>query len=593
MKRSNRKLLFPVVLLSLFLVACGGKGPESETGPDRAGSDSVEAVSEVPTAPLDLVADGVCRYTIIYPEGADSGLMEEIHRLSATIRSATGCEPEKHDDFLASGESAGAYEILIGKTNRSESRVVAADLRIGEFSVLAIGTRLVVCGADTDGTKQAVNRLIGIVEQNATDGTFRFEKKDCYRKTGTYYISSLSVNGVTIGKYRIVVPKTGYVEYYVALLLRQYIQAYAGFLTEVVTDDSTPYDYEILIGKTNRTEDAVPEAGEYLVRVTNNRLLALASSDTGYLGLLSAMKKEVFPNTKSRIEVTEGQSWSGTDNSVTVPGCAGSLRILYHNTWGYLNSDGSNPMANRSDLALTVYRAYMPDILCLEEAGPNWEQSSAALLAFLEGEYGELRFSAEGGAGNPIYYRTDKAELVQSGYRKSRNGDKGTTWGVFREKASGKLFAVTNSHFAADTNAGGDAELGERYRIQDATTVVEVTTEILDRYGEISVFSGGDFNCMVNSQPYTVLTGGGFTNLRETAEVSDTRSPYHGSFAYHAESGIYPLQSVLPYAANLAIDHIMTRGATATIHCYTVISDPIALTSSDHAPHYVDVTLGN
>lgn len=588
----KRVILFWAVLsLLLSLLASCGRG---SSGAGEAGSParSTDAgTQEEETMPLELVSGGSSCYRVIYPEGTDSTLMQAVNSLLSELGALTGGTFPSGDDFLSVGETAGETEILVGKTNRTASQNAAALLRQGEYTVRADGAALVVCGFDTNATVQAVEKLTALIRENALNGSFRFRPEDAIAKNGKFYVSSVTIAGVPLGAYHIVVPDAGQVEAYIAVLLRQHLQAYTGYSPMVVTDATAESDYEIRIGKTNRDSAALPENGTYTIAVRGRGIQALASSDTGYLGLLSALKQEVFPNTKSEIALTDGNRWSGSDNSTQTPACEGTLRVMYHNTWGYLNADGSNPMANRADLALTVYRRYSPDILCMEEAGSNWEKSAQALRDWLAEGYGEIRDTKQNGVGNPIYYNKETVELLESGYSRSRSGDKGTAWGVFREKTTGKLFAVTNSHFAADTNAGGNSSLGNTYRTEDAGIVVAVSAQILAGYGEIPIISGGDFNCMAGSDPYNVLTEGKFVNLRGLAAESSDRSPYHGSFSYNREMGIYPLQSQLPYGAEYAIDHIMTRGAAATFHCYGVVSDPIALTSSDHAPHYTDLTL--
>ncbi len=590
--KKNLCIFFAMLLTLSLLVSCGGgEKEEQKTAEDTTETERVtEAETEIVKSPLNIVADGRTDYKIVYSKNAGGTLSESLSALATKLNSLTTEKIASGNDTLSADETAGEYEILIGKTNRTESTEISASLRKGEYTVEISGTKLVVCGFDDETTVKAIEKLIEIVTKNAGNQSFSFSPDYEYRKTAKFYVDSATLNGKPLGAYKIVVPATGYVEYYVAVLFRQYLQAYTGFSPEVVTDETAKSDCEIRLGLTNR-DNLTVEDGKYAVAVTDDGLVAVASSDTGYLGLLTALKQNVFPNSKSVVAVKSGDNWNGDDNSVETPACEGTLRIMYHNTWGYLNSDGSNPMANRADLALTVYKRYAPDILCMEESGPNWEKSAKALKAWLTEDYGELRFSSQGGSGNPIYYKKSTVELVASGYEKSRNGDKGTTWGVFREKSSGKIFAVTDSHFAADTNAGGDATLGVKYRAQDAGVVVSVKNSILETYGSIPVISGGDFNCYKDTEPYNVLTDGGFVSLRDKAERVDDHSAYHGSFAYNEEFGIYPLQSKLPYTGAQSIDHIMTCGAEATFHCYEIVSDSIALTSSDHAPHYTDITL--
>ena len=593
------KRIFLILLTATLLwavVACDKPTSDPLSNTD---TDAEETTAEpVSVLPLELVSAGSGNYTVIYPEGAASTLMAGVNELVNTIKTYTGATLTVQDDYIGATQQETAREILIGKTNREASTAAWEQLRKGEYAITVDGDKLILCGVSDTETVAAVNYLIDLIKScdglsaGTENGSLIFSPDEQYQKMGTYYIQSLQINGKSISAYRIVVPKEGYVEWYIAKLLAQYLQTYSGYMVEVVTDEEPTKNYEILIGKTNRTSAIeAPTAGSYRIAVTEKGLEALASSDYGYLDILDALQKNIIKYTQSAVSLQNGNIWDGTETAYANTACQGTLRIMYHNVWGYLNADGSNPMANRSDIAISVYERYAPDILCMQEAGPYYRNNSTAMVAWLAENYTEICYSSQGGSGNPIFYRNETLELVESGYEKSRNGDKGTTWAVFRERATGSLFAVTNSHFAANTNAGDDPTLGNTYRMQDAQTVVNVCTDIVSKYGSITVFSGGDFNCMIGNDPYAILTTNGYRNIRDETASADAKSPYHGSYAYNEELEIYPLQSRLPYDSSLAIDHIMTTGSAATVHCYNVLDDRLALTTSDHAPHFIDITL--
>lgn len=180
---------------------------------------------------------------------------------------------------------------------------------------------------------------------------------------------------------------------------------------------------------------------------------------------------------------------------------------------------------------------------------------------------------------------------METGYRKARSGDKGTTYAVLRRKRDGKLFGVTNSHFAANTNADDNATPANEYRVQNAELMAKVTKSIVEKYGKISVFSGGDFNTNRNGDPYQTLTEAGLNNIRGIAEDCTTLSPYYQVFPYNADYDFYNLRNSLTADSEWAIDHLMYYGATPTVSRYDVVNYSLALVASDHAAHFADVTL--
>lgn len=87
------------------------------------------------------------------------------------------------------------------------------------------------------------------------------------------------------------------------------------------------------------------------------------------------------------------------------------------------------------------------------------------------------------------------------------------TWGKFRDRNTGKVFFLFNTHF---DHKGGEA------RKHSARLLVEKVSEIASDYPAIIT---GDFNCPDDSEPYQTLT----SLLADTREVSKT--PAAGPYA--------------------------------------------------------------
>lgn len=598
MKHRWKRLLSACSLLALLLVGCGGTGnhtPSDTSGSGTAGESDTQAPP--PIVELALVENGASQYQIVYPEDADTAIVRVARTVARELQSYTGAELTVTDDFLKTDATAPTYEILIGETNRTETVTVKADLMSTEYTVRAVGTKLVILGGSDNATAKAGDHFVekilkkGGLTAGTTNGTFRFSSEQDYTKRSQYNIRSITVNGVAITSYKIVTPASGDVENYLAKLLKRHIALYSGMVLDIVTDE-TENDYEIRIGKTARTTASVTD-GKATAAVSEKAIEILWDTDFGLTDAYNLLADQVFSNLNANIALKNGDSFSATVEIPNNVQKSGELRIMYHNVWGYINADGSNPISVRPDIALTVYRAYQPDVLCLQECSGVYRTGGKALFKYLGENYTEVCYGDQGGTGNPIFYRTDLFNAVETGYAKSRPGDKGTTWVVLERKSDGKRFGVTNSHFAADTNAGDDPVLGNQYRVEDAETMANTAKAITAKYGKISVFCGGDFNTNKSGDPYRTLTDAGLTNVRMVAFKATDLSPYQGSFPYVKEYDLYGIQGALSTSADNAIDHLMYYGVEPEVIRYDAVSYALACTASDHAPHFADVNLAN
>ena len=608
MTRKNihtRILSLVLAILCLPLTACGQQADDTTAtaSNDTVAVDTLESAT-APTAPeqkLTLVENGKSAFKIIYPEGSRSDLMREIADLVEVIRDFTGATIFYNDDFTrASAEELSAVpEILIGATNRAESQqVINNTLRYGEYIMAIEGNKLIIGGPNETASIAALRYFVNTflyknenLKKGEKNGSLVFTDANAYRFERRFAIDEFTVDGVPIAEFCITVPEDSYAETYVARLIARYITKNHGITLPILTaaEASGQYTHFIRVGNLPGAHDS------YAIRVKDGHLEVDFSNVFYCMTAYSVLINKIFRAEGGKIALTSGEL--DHDPTVTSPydilNTRGDVRILYHNIWGYLNADGSNPVSMRADIAIPIYESIAPEVLCFEEAGSSYRTSAKNLFKWLKTTgYAEICFSNEGGTGNPIFYRKDLLELVNSGYEKARSGDKGTTWAVFRLKASGKTFAVTNSHFAANTNAGGDAELGNTYRIADAKTAVSVMESILTKYPNIPVFVGGDFNTNSTGQPYHVLTGAGLTNVLKLTDNKDTAMPYHGSYPYDKDFDLYdPVAGAAAGTSGGSIDHIMTAPNGATILQYRVMSDMLSATVSDHCPHFVDVNL--
>ncbi len=597
------KRILPLLLAVLMLLTAVGCQPTDpndgdETDPDTG--ETTDTTGEEETtgdlgAFLELVKDGNSEFVIVYPEDYEEKEWEAVQRLVTAFQTYTGTKLKVRDDFTSHSIPEKTYEILVGPTARAASQEVSSKLLFGQYTICIMGTKLVICGSDANTTYNGVSYFERQIlrkkmqAEGADPDTFLFYESDEFTNETSYTIKSAVIGGRPIKDYRLVIPANASVEYYIARLIQAHVSRYVGANLQIVRDNEPAQDCEILIGNTSRTTVTAP-TGEYRIEVTGTKVQVVASSILGLPEAYWGVVESLIPISSATLEAPSGTVYTGEDNSPTDLQKTGDMRILYHNIVGYTLD--KCPVEDRSDMMLAVYSTYNPEILCWQEASAKQRDDARSLQLknWLKENYVEICYKEKGGLGNPIFYRKDAGlTLLDSGYSRARSGDKGSTWAVF-QRADGTIFGVTNSHFAADTNANNNHELGNQYRTQDAENLVNAIAGIRETYGGITIISGGDYNSTPGSTAYYRLTGSGMTPVRNIAAYHTPFSAHHAYPEVAKASGLYTMLYNLTSPVANAIDHIMHSGEDVTIHSYKILSDPFSLTSSDHAPHYVDIS---
>lgn len=592
MKKTIALICLGCMLFGLVACSPGGTG----SGTSAGGTDAQPS----PDDEVVLFENGSTAFSVIYPEDPSDALFVAARELQSAFETYANVSIpiyEEGIDVKADADSTG-FEILLGATVRRASTTVREQMPdVGGYAVAKVGNQLVLYGKDGQTVADAVEYFINT---ELWTPAYRAPDKKLSRRTfseiGEYYhtrvgiMTSVKIAGTELGDYRVVVPAEGYAEQYIAELFCDYLFDYYGGKTPaIVTDKTAPAEHEILIGNTSRTTLSVGER-EYRIAVTDAGLQAVSGNVTGYLEVYDALRKAI-PSSKSTVELNVGNEWSGKLDSTAVKKDS-DICVMYHNVLGYVDK---YPAANRPKLALQVYLAYMPDVIGMQECGQSYYRSYAQVLmnGLSDAGYQEIVFRTEGGTGNPIFYNSNKLTLLDSGYDHARSGDKGTTWAVFCEKENPeKIFAVTNSHFAANSNAGGNANRGNTYRVADAQVLLKVVGQIETAYPEIPIIVGGDFNSSASSDPGKTLREGGLTHATEFAKVSADYSAWIGYPVYDDEKGYYLPRSFVWANIAGALDHVMFGGNLSAITAqeYAILKDRLCCVVSDHLPQliYVD-----
>ena len=188
-------------------------------------------------------------------------------------------------------------------------------------------------------------------------------------------------------------------------------------------------------------------------------------------------------------------------------------------------SDGPNAWPFRRDWVAALIRFHGADVVGVQEAlAPMLTDLDARLPGFARVGVGRAD-GRSGGEFSAILYRTDRVALLDSGTfwlspTPEVAGSKGwdaaiervATWGRFRDRRTGCLYAHLNTHFD---------HMGEQAR-QESARLIRVRLAALAR--GLPVIVTGDLNAEPTSAPYRIFTrdsiAGGLPPLRDAHDVS-------------------------------------------------------------------------
>lgn len=555
----KRLLWVWLLLLAMLLCSCDGS---KEAPPSN--SDPVE------NAPrrVELVADGKARYKIVIPEISGGDVSRAADTLKNKLKSLTGAFFSVTDDYTRDGkdvESTG--EIIIGNCKRTQMQTALLSLTYRDYSVSVTNENILIAGYDEAKVTDAVYAFIQMldethIEKNG-DQVILIWDADLRKDYTSYKLEGLSLEGIPFHQYRIVYPASGMTataigEYIkIAQEVLDCIGRRCGAVLKICPDTEAPQEYEILIGKTNRSESLDFYAGEngpkqldYGVAIRNSKILifggglySLSSAANTFNGKLSGLSSPVlerFADTKATLA-----------NS-PIPRAAGDYRFMTYNILFEEWASGELPaeVEIRKELVSYLLLNYSPDVAALQECFDRWNNQLPELLAE---EYEYVCYKRNDSVSNrsPLIYKKSKLNLMDSGYvdldQTLTNNRRVVTWAVFEDKATGKQFAVLGTHW----HPTDEAE-----KLRQSRITAELAKKIREER-RIPVIVMGDFNSVPGSGSYST-----FKTVSGIEHVTGTNG----------------------------VDHIFyTNDFTSVAQGYE--SENCARVASDHFPVWIDLKL--
>ncbi|MBQ2807137.1 MAG: hypothetical protein IJA78_00945 [Clostridia bacterium] len=333
-------LILALFMMAALLVAC-----KKDEDPN-AGSAPVAETT------LTLIDKGAAKYTIVHDYEVGYEVREAINTLVQAIKANHNADvvvKECFNDREVPSDVPEDNEILVGMTNREESRDALKDLRSNDWVMEVRGSRLVLGSSADAGTVAAIfefmnafvyeqgNRNI-VREYNMGDTSIElpslvFGTANNTSGKGTYsYNPNALIADARVDSYVIIYTKNGELadeSKSFADELRTHISRETGYELDVYKDTRCWGDFEILIGDTVRTDAGLCadiDDNEYLIKVTKRtvkyddgsehegaQVLVLFGKNAKDAAL-NAFKKEFMPSSQTPIDlnIADGFTLKGT-----------------------------------------------------------------------------------------------------------------------------------------------------------------------------------------------------------------------------------------------------------------------------------------
>ena len=558
-------VLCALMLTSLFACDNGGGNVEDEV--------------------FAVTSENLAEYKIVVPDNLAVAFDDVAKTLRDEILSVTGNSIEIKTDLIYEGSEETEYEIIFGRADRTVVSGFYKNVRNQDYGYALVGKKILIIGDDENLLKRAVGLFKTYVLENASekDALLR-DGESKITVGGDYKYSEIKINGVNIFEYTIVYPfspSTTIEEKRVAEEFSKWLLINTGYTIPCVRDNVEKTANEIQIGITNRITgemkadmESKMSDGNYYVAKNGQMLWACGNN----VSTLSRAVNEIIRSINSDGEIV-------IDSPVCKEMQNIEVSVMSYNVRGMMDADKRD-----SEGVITTIKAQSPDIFATQETSSSKDAQSAKWIdrfkaAFVStGEYGVVLGYKTGtyDAYNPIYYKTDKFELVSSGEKYlSNTPDKKNskvdgseyvriaTFAVLRDKTTGIEFLVTCTHLDI---------AGYIVRTKQAT----ILADLMKEYPLMPVVVCGDFNTDPSTDPIKVFKKN--ANIEYGAEIAEVKPTMEVS-TLKGEGQYIEL-------GDKVIDYVFVAKNKITVQKYEHLDNKIGSRyPSDHLPVLANITI--
>ena len=246
---------------------------------------------EVEAEPLVICENGASHYAFVHPDKTNPTLTKTLFAVRDTIKDKTGVTMIINSDWVRPGDEVptGTKEILIGDTNRPESKQAASELKAGSYLIKVYGERIAIVA---DGDKlliEAVNYFVDTYITSAKDKV-SVPSDLVYLKTADGYMPATDNGDGTVtlklDTFVVVYDSASKQKYAAAVAKAFASRAAKKYSVLGATEDATVNKYEILFGACDREQFKTTSQKfmfrDFFVVYSDNKLSVSANSIYGY-----------------------------------------------------------------------------------------------------------------------------------------------------------------------------------------------------------------------------------------------------------------------------------------------------------------------
>ncbi len=309
MKRTLALLIAVLMCFGLFM-GCSGDGDTTSTASQGGTVDGIFS-----TADVKFVDGGEAVYRIVRAEGDDDAA-----KIAAFVfkqaKDKYSISMKNVDD---KADGTDVYEILVGDTNRDESKqakdylVENAGGRVNDFIICTIGKKIVINAMNNDSLQKGcdyfVNNFVkaegvkgGIKYLNITEGNFFGAK----------------INGTKLGKFVFVKPRfnTGYIVQHGLEEANKLLTEKTGYALEIVEDHNAASEYEVIVGNAKRDGvESVADKNSYSIKISGKKVYLNGGSPAAVAMAVSELAKMLCAG-----ELSDADSVATGDYNAAVAG---------------------------------------------------------------------------------------------------------------------------------------------------------------------------------------------------------------------------------------------------------------------------------
>lgn len=175
MKKNIRLLSFLLALITVLglLVSCTPAGPGEVTEATDTTAPESNQSAEAENKTFDIIVNGQTTVKIIRPQdlGSEHAYVSSAITIRDKIEDSTGVRLSMGDDFKRASDSYddSTVEILVGKTQHPQVAEAISGLRYSDYTIKAIGNKIVVFGYTDSAIKAAAKAFAELVDDYAKE----------------------------------------------------------------------------------------------------------------------------------------------------------------------------------------------------------------------------------------------------------------------------------------------------------------------------------------------------------------------------------------------------------------------------------------